>query len=119
MSMTDAEIDHSRMVGRERAPGPDGPSKPDSPDDLTNASWRFVLRKTLREFSDDECMDVAAGLTYYAVLSVFPALLVMVSLLGVLGEGRRTTDALLGAVADLAPGGVVDLLRQPIDQVVE
>jgi membrane protein len=119
VNTTDTESDDELTRARERAPGPDDPSKPDSPDELTRASWRFILRKTLREFSDDECMDLAAALTYYAVLSVFPALLVLVSLLGVLGQGRRTTDALLDTVANLAPAGVVDLLRQPIDQVVD
>jgi membrane protein len=104
---------------RERAPDPDDPAKPESPRDLTKASWRFVLRKTAREFIDDQCTDLAAALTYYAVLSLFPALMVVVSLLGVFGQGRRTTDAMLEAAADVAPASAVDLLRQPIQQVVE
>jgi membrane protein len=53
------------------------------------------------------------------VLSLFPALLVMVSLLGVFGEGRRTTDALLAMASQLAPGSAIDTLRQPIQQVVD
>jgi membrane protein len=61
---------------------PDEPRKPDSPTDLTKPSVRFVLRKTAREFTADQCTDLAAALTYYSVLSLFPALLVMVSLLG-------------------------------------
>ncbi|WP_310768920.1 YihY/virulence factor BrkB family protein [Mycobacterium sp. Z3061] len=107
------------QVERKHAPDPDDPSKPDSPDDLTRASWLFVLRKTAYEFNKDQCLDLAAGLTYYAVLSLFPALLVLVSLLGVFGEGRRTTDALLEVVAGVAPASAVDMLRQPIQQVVD
>lgn len=41
--------------------------KVESPSDLSKHSWHYVLRKTIREFSDDECTDLAAALTYYAV----------------------------------------------------
>lgn len=117
--MARSDTDDAPSAERKRAPDPDDPSKPESPDDLTKASWLFVLRKTGYEFRKDQCLDLAAALTYYAVLSVFPALLVMVSLLGVFGEGRRTTDALLEVVAGLAPASAVDMLRQPIAQVVD
>ena len=120
MAHTETDLDgNARTEERKRAPDPDDPSKPESPHDLTRASWLFVLRKTAREFTNDQCTDLAAGLTYYAVLSLFPALLVMVSLLGVFGQGRRTTDALLDAAGDLMPASAVDLLRQPIVQVVD
>lgn len=117
--MPEADTDDVLTAGRKHAPDPDDPSKPESPDDLTQASWLFVLRKTLREFRNDQCTDLAAALTYYAVLSVFPALLVLVSLLGVVGQGRRTTDALLDVAAGVAPASAVDMLRQPIDHLVE
>ena len=58
------------------APDPEDPPKPESPTDLTKRSALFVLRKTAREFSTDQCTDLAAALTYYAVLSLFPALVV-------------------------------------------
>ncbi|OBK24013.1 ribonuclease BN [Mycobacterium asiaticum] len=116
--MAHTETDDAATEGKKRAPDPDDPSKPASPHDLTKASWLFVLRKTAHEFTDDQCTDLAAALTYYAVLSVFPALLVMVSLLGVFGQGRRTTDALLGVAGDLVPASALDMLRQPIEQVV-
>lgn len=103
----------------ENAPDPDDPSKPDSPSDLSKPSVMYVLRKTAREFSSDQCTDLAAALTYYAVLSLFPALVVMVSLLGVFGQGRRTTEAVLQIVEDLGPSSAVDTLRAPIQQLVE
>jgi len=103
----------------EAAPDPDDPGKPDSPTDLTKRSALYVVRKTAREFSKDQCTDLAAALTYYAVLSIFPALVVIVSLLGVFGQGERTTDAVLQIVGDLAPGSTVDTLRAPIEQLVE
>lgn len=101
------------------APDPEDPAKPDSPADLSKPSVMYVLRKTAREFSSDQCTDLAAALTYYAVLSLFPALVVVVSLLGVFGQGQRTTDAVLQIVGDLGPSSAVDTLRAPIQQLVE
>ncbi|KAF0965251.1 YihY/virulence factor BrkB family protein [Rhodococcus sp. T7] len=100
-------------------PEPDDPRKPDSPADLTKPSWWYVVRKTAHEFTRDQCTDLAAALTYYAVLSLFPALLALVSLLGVFGQGQRTTDAVLQMVDDLGPSSAVDTLRDPIAQLVE
>jgi membrane protein len=103
---------------RTAAPDPDDPRKPDSPADLTKPSLLYVLRKTAREFGRDQCTDLAAALTYYAVLSLFPALLALVSLLGVFGQGKRTTDAVLEIVNSVAPTSAVDTLRPTIDQLV-
>jgi membrane protein len=113
MGMAIDEADTKRDV-----PDPDDPRKPASPTDLTKPSLIFSMRKALREFQQDECTDLAAALTYYAVLSLFPALVVMVSLLGVFGQGRRTTEAVIDIVADVAPAGAVDAMRQPIEQLV-
>ena len=79
----------------------------------------YVLRTTARQFGHDQCTDLAAALTYYAVLSLFPALLVMVSLLGVFGQGKRTTDAVLQIIGELGPSSVVDTLRAPVQQLVD
>ncbi|WP_328809576.1 YihY/virulence factor BrkB family protein [Rhodococcus sp. NBC_00294] len=98
---------------------PDDPRKPDSPTDLTRPSFFYVLRKTAREFSKDQCTDLAAALTYYAVLSLFPALLAVVSLLGVFGQGERTVTAVLDIVSDLGPSSAVDTLRGPVEQLVQ
>jgi len=92
---------------------------PDSPTELTKPSLLYVLRRTAREFASDQCTDLAAALTYYAVLSLFPALVVMVSLLGVFGQGRRTTDAVLQLAGDVGPGSAIETLRKPVEQLVE
>lgn len=100
-------------------PDPNDPRKPDSPMDLTKPSFLFVLRKVVREFSKDQCTDLAAALTYYAVLSLFPALLAMVSLLGIFGQGQKTVDSVLQMVDDLGPSSAVDTLRGPVEQLVD
>ena len=112
------EAEHGTQRGSGATLAPDDPRKPDSPTDLSKPSWKYVLRRTIREFSRDQCTDLAAALTYYAVLSLFPALLVVVSLLGVFGQGQATVDAVLGMVDDLGPSSAVDTLRGPIEQLV-
>ncbi|WP_182111817.1 YihY/virulence factor BrkB family protein [Actinotalea sp. JY-7876] len=86
------------------APHPDHPGKPDSPTDLTKPSWFYVLKKTFREFLRDQCTDMAAALTYYAVLAVAPAALALVSLLGVFGNGQEIVDRVMDLAKDMAPG---------------
>ncbi|MEG9225174.1 YihY/virulence factor BrkB family protein [Aeromicrobium sp. Sec7.5] len=94
-----------------RDPDPDAPEKPDSPDDLTRASWIFVLRKTAREFTRDQCTDVAAALTYYAVLALFPAAIALLSLVGVVGQGQETVRTVTDILRDLGATGVADTLE--------
>ncbi|MFI5801684.1 YihY/virulence factor BrkB family protein [Streptomyces sp. NPDC051561] len=108
--------DHSAPDGVDRpAPDdPDGPA-PQGPTDLPARSWWAVLRRTGKEFLDDELADRAASLTYYGVLSVFPAMLVLVSLLGVIGESA--TKTVLDNVQSLAPGAVKDILTQAVQQL--
>jgi membrane protein len=99
------------------APPPEHGDKPDTPADLQKRSWKYVLVKSIREFSDDQCMDGAAGLTYYAVLSIFPGLIAVFSLLGVVGQGGAAADAVLGIIGDVAPEETADALRGPIEQI--
>jgi membrane protein len=82
-------------------PAPDDPRKPDSPGDLTKRSWRYVARKVVREFVDDQCLDLAAALTYYAVLATFPAALALVSLLGLVGRAEESVDTALEVLGPL------------------
>src|SRR6476659_8798661 len=92
--------------------------KPDSLGDLTKRSWLYVARKTVREFAEDQCTDLAAALTYYSVLALFPALLALVSLLGLFGQQGKT-DELVGVLSDMGAGSVADTIRGPLDQLAQ
>ncbi|MFJ7591222.1 YihY/virulence factor BrkB family protein [Streptomyces sp. NPDC097617] len=92
-----------------------GERAPDRPSDLSKRSWRAVLRGTAKEFKDDELADRAAALTYYGVLALFPALLVLVSLLGIAGES--TTQRVLDNLRRLAPGSVRDVISDAVVQL--
>lgn len=63
----------------------------DAPTEMPPSSWWASLRRTVGEFGDDALPDLAAGLTYYAILSIFPALLVLVSLVGLAGPSATRT----------------------------
>lgn len=89
---------------------PEDPRKPDSPDDLTKRSWKYVLRKTWREFTKDQCTDIAAALTYYAVLALFPGLLALMSLVGLVGQGDESAETVLQVLRDVGAGSVAETL---------
>ena len=108
----------SRTRSTGQAPPPDAADKPESPTDLTKRSWRFIVRKTIREFSSDDCTDLAAALTYYAVLALFPGLLALVSLLGLVGQAGNT-QALTDVLGDLGAGSAADTIRSQIDQLTQ
>ncbi|MEV1021101.1 YihY/virulence factor BrkB family protein [Streptomyces sp. NPDC050264] len=88
---------------------------PDSPADLSGHAWGQVLRGSLREFQKEELADRAAALTYYSVLSLFPALLVLVALLGVAGE--TATQKVLDSLESLAPGAAREILTHAVKQL--
>ncbi|MFD3556433.1 YihY/virulence factor BrkB family protein [Streptomyces goshikiensis] len=88
---------------------------PDRLSELPRRSWKAVLRGTLKEFKDDELADRAAALTYYGVLALFPALLVLVSLIGLAGESA--TKEVLDNVQKLAPGSARDVVTDAVQQV--
>src|SRR3712207_9156325 len=72
----------------------EAPGSPHDPTDLRGRSWFAVLKRTVLEFRDDNLPDWAAALTYYSVLALFPALIVLVALLGLLGDRKSTRPEL-------------------------
>ncbi|MGW2639064.1 YihY/virulence factor BrkB family protein [Streptomyces sp. NPDC001348] len=89
--------------------------QPDEPAQLSKRSWWAALKGTVKEFQDDELTDRAAALTYYGVLSMFPALLVLVSLLGVAGESA--TQEVLDNIQRLAPGSARDIIGNAVQEL--
>jgi membrane protein len=75
---------------------------PEQPTDLGARGWWGALKRTFREFREDNLTDRAAALTYYSVLAIFPALIVLVSILGLVGESA--TKPLIDNLGTVAPG---------------
>ncbi|CAL9542853.1 hypothetical protein SUDANB95_04233 [Actinosynnema sp. ALI-1.44] len=88
---------------------------PDAPTDLPKRSWWAVLKRTVKEFNDDNLTDWAAALTYYAVLSLFPGILLLTSLLGLLGPDA--TQSIKDSLDLLGPGEAKDLITGAIDNL--
>jgi membrane protein len=89
-----------------------GTSPVQSPTQLSRRAWPGVLKRTVTEFKEDNLTDWAAALTYYGILSIFPALLVVVSLLGVIGESA--TQPLIDNLGTVAPGPAQEIFTNAI-----
>ncbi|MFC6010499.1 YihY/virulence factor BrkB family protein [Nocardia lasii] len=87
----------------------------DGPSTLTGRSWWGVLRRTVDEFLEDGVTDWAAALTYYSVLSLFPGIIVLTAILGLLDASA--TDSLILTIEQLGPGPGTDLLIDAIREL--
>jgi len=88
---------------------------PDSPGNLSGTSKKETLKRTFKEFSADNLTDWAAALTYYGVLALFPAIIALVSIIGLVGPSA--TDPLLENVGKVAPGPAKDILTSTINNL--
>jgi membrane protein len=88
-----------------------------SPTALPRGSWSETLKRTVREFKADKLQHWAAALTYYAILSIFPALLVMVSLVGLIADPASVTRVLTQTVSDLGPSTAAQTFQRPIESL--
>ncbi len=78
-----------------------------------------TLKRTLTEFREDNLTDWAAALTYYGLLSLFPALIAMVSLIGIFGDPQTTTAKLTEIITELGPESGAETFEGPIKSIVE
>jgi len=90
----------------------------DSPTDLRKPSWKYTVKRTISEFRADECTDLAAALTYYSVLSLFPAVIALVSILSLVGQGAVTTS-LLDIAADVLPEDMMATVGPVIESLTD
>ena len=97
---------------------PSDAKTPDDPTDVPRGGWWATFKRAFAEFRVDDMMTWAAALTYYAVLSLFPALIVLVSLIGVFGKQPDTTNSLLDIIGSIAPPATIDALRPMIENLV-
>ncbi len=85
---------------------------PSGPTELSTRSWFGVLKRTGKEFSADNLTDWAAALTYYGVLAIFPALIALVSILGLIGHSA--TQPLINNLNTVAPGPAKSIFTNAI-----
>lgn len=99
---------------RDERGAPEGRA-PDSPGDLGGSSKKDTIKRTFKEFSADNMTDWAAALTYYSVLAIFPAIIALVSIVGLVGDS--VTQTLLDNVGKVAPGPAKDILTSAIENL--
>jgi membrane protein len=82
---------------------------------LSGGAWRDVLKRTFKEYKDDNLTDLAAALTYYGVLAIFPMLIVLVSILGLIGHSA--TQPLIENLGKVAPGPAREIFTSAIENI--
>ena len=90
-------------------------STPDRPTELPKRAWWGVLKRTVSEFIQDDMTDWAAALTYYSIMSIFPAIVVLTSLVGLFGSSA--TGPLIENIEQMAPGQARDVLISVIREL--
>ena len=90
---------------------------PETPTKLDKRSWLGTGKRVFSEFRDDNLTDWAAALTYYAVLSVFPAFIALISILGLVVDPQTITRVVTDVVAQLGPESAVNTFKGPIEQI--
>ena len=84
----------------------------EKPGELSRSAWVRVLRRTVREFNEDNLTDWAAALTYYGIVAMFPALIALVSILGLIGTSA--TKPILDNLGSFAPGPAHEILANAL-----
>ena len=88
---------------------------PDAPIDLGSGSWFAAGKRALREYKADDLQDRAAALTYFGIQSIFPGILVLVSLLGILA--KSATQPLINSLGKAAPSSVRSIIMGDVTHV--
>jgi membrane protein len=81
--------------------------------------WWPTIKRTAKEFQEDNMTDWAASLTYYGLLSLFPALIAMVSLIGIFGDPTSTTESLTEIITEIGPKSAAETFEGPIKSITE
>jgi membrane protein len=98
----------------------DSPRTDVSPADIPGTGRKAVLKRTIKEFQEDNITDWAASLTYYSVLALFPGLIALVALVGLLGQYPQTTNTILDVLSQAGvEQSTLDSVRTTINGVIQ
>ena len=102
---------------RDSEAGPRADYAPQGTD--AGTGWWPTIKRTAKEFQEDNLSDWAAALTYYGLLSLFPALIAMVSLIGIFGDPKSTTQSLTEIISEIGPASAAETFQGPIKSITE
>src|SRR5215216_1828167 len=122
--MAEARTEAERAERERSGSGGDDPVEQRGQDYVPKGAERKTglwptLKRTVREFQEDNLSDWAATLTYYGLLALFPALIVLVSIVGLVGDPDSTTNTLTDIVTKVGPDSAATTFEGPIKQVTE
>jgi membrane protein len=86
--------------------------------DLPGGAWKRIAKRTFDQYRADGVTNLAAALTYRSVLSLFPGMIALVALLGVVGQYPQTFNAVLQIAGSVAPQSTVQTIAGPVRQVI-
>lgn len=109
-SGTDSEPDSGRSEKRLAR-------EPEGPEHARKGGTGQTLKRTITEFKEDNGTDWAAALTYYSVLSIFPALIALVSIVGLVGDPKKVTKDLTDIVNKFGPSSTSRTFKGPIESI--
>lgn len=107
-----------KVAAAKEAPPPRIPGAPSTPWELTWPSWKAVLKRTANEFSSDRVTSVAGGVTFFALLALFPAITALVSLYGYVADPVTIADN-LAALDNFLPGSAIELIAGQVTAIAE
>lgn len=88
----------------------------DTPTEIPATGWKDILWRTYEEFGKDRVMSVAAGVTYYALLAIFPAIAALVSIYGLFAD-PATIQEHLNALSGVLPGGALEIVGEQVSRI--
>jgi membrane protein len=88
----------------------------EAPSEIPASGWRDILLRVYRGISENRILLVAAGVTFYALLAIFPGIAALISIFGLFADPASVANH-LDTIANVAPGGAIDLLREEMTRL--
>lgn len=109
----------SRRLRRGRRRHADEAGKPTQLHRITAASWRHAWLRVWRGLWDHDCVDLAAALTFFSIISALPLVIALVAVLGVVGRAEETVAAIMELAAVAVPADLLAYVEVPVRQIVQ
>ena len=88
----------------------------ETPSEIPASGWKDILLRVYRGISENRILLVAAGVTFYALLAIFPGIAALISIFGLFTDPASVANH-LDTIANVAPGGAIDLLREEMTRL--
>ena len=108
--------EETARAGDRAAPEPGRGRSADNPSEIPPQGWKDILLRVYHGISEDRILLVAAGVTFYLLLSIFPGIAALFSIYGLFANPADIAGH-LDALANVAPGGAIDLLREDMTRL--